>query len=126
MGEFPSDEVGHGDEVVDAAITTGAGTCLLKCSIHCFDTAVVFAGFEAVEYARKVLGKGPAEALEGFQSATTGPTQPALQQGLGLVRRPGGGIDLGFGKVLGGARLEGPPHVPADLANRGRLAPHAR
>jgi hypothetical protein len=68
MGEFPSDEVGHGDEVVDAAITTGAGTCLLKCSIHCFDTAVVFAGFEAVEYARKVLGKGPAEALEGFHS----------------------------------------------------------
>jgi len=45
----------------------------------------VFAGFEAVEYARRVLGKGPAEALEGFQSATTGPTQPALQPGLGLV-----------------------------------------
>jgi len=75
----------HGDEVFDAAIATGAGTCLLKCSIHRFDPAVVFAGCEAVEYARKVLGKGPAEALEGFQSATTGPTQPALQRGLGLV-----------------------------------------
>ena len=71
MGKFSSDEVGHGDEVFDAAIAAGAGTCLLKCSIHRFDPAVVFAGCEAVEYARKVLGKGPAEALEGFQSATT-------------------------------------------------------
>ena len=93
MGEFPSDKVGHGDEVFDAAIAAGTGSCLLKCSIHCFDTAVVFAGFEAVEYARKVLGDGPAEALEGFESAATGPTQPALQEGLGLIRRRGLGID---------------------------------
>jgi len=41
MGEFPNDEVGHGDEVFDAAIATGAGTRLLKCSIRRFDPAVV-------------------------------------------------------------------------------------
>ena len=49
MGEFPGDEVSHGDEVLDAAIAAGASACLLKGSIHRFDTAVVFAGFEAVE-----------------------------------------------------------------------------
>ena len=71
MSEFAGDEVGHVDEVFDAAIAARTGARLLEGSIHRFDPAVVFAGCEAVEYARKVLGKGPAEALEGFQSATT-------------------------------------------------------
>ena len=93
MGEFPGDEVSHGDEVLDAAIAAGASACLLKGSIHRFDTAVVFTDLEAVEYARKVLGDGPAEALEGFQLATTGPTEPTLEQGPGLVRCLGGDVD---------------------------------
>jgi len=65
----------------------------LKRSIHRFDPAVVFAGLEPVEYVRKVLGDRPAEALERFESAAAGPTEPALEQELGLVRCRGGGVD---------------------------------
>ncbi len=93
MGKLSSDEVGHGDEVFDAAIAAGAGSCLRKRPIHGFDPAMVFAGLEAIEDARKMLGNGPAEALEGFESAATGPTQPVLEEGPGLIRRRGFGID---------------------------------
>ncbi len=67
------DEVGNGDKV--------------------FDAAIVFTGLEAIENARKMLGNCPAEALEGFESVATGPTQPALEEGLRLIRRCGLGID---------------------------------
>ena len=93
MGKFSSDEVGHGDEVFDASIAAGAGSRLLKRPIHGLDAGIVFAGLKAIEYARKMLGDGPAEALEGFESAATGPTQPAFEEGLGLIRRRGLGID---------------------------------
>ena len=86
MSELSGDEVGHVDEVFDAAIAACASSGLLKRSIHRFDTAMVFAGVKTVEYARKMLGNRPTEALEGFESAAAGPTEPALEQGLGLVR----------------------------------------
>jgi hypothetical protein len=50
MSELAGDEVCQGDEVLDAAIATGAGTCLLKCSIHRFDPAVVFAHKKGVRH----------------------------------------------------------------------------
>jgi len=87
MGELCSDEVGHGDEVFDAAVSAGASVSLLKCSIHRFDTTVVFACLETVEDARKMLGDRSAEALE---------------QRLRLVRRFGG-------DVVGAQRLFDPP-----------------
>ena len=49
MGELASDEVGHGDEVLDAAVAAGAGSCLRKRPIHGLDAAIVFAGLEAIE-----------------------------------------------------------------------------
>jgi hypothetical protein len=67
MGELSSDEVGHGDEVFNAAIAAGPSASLLKRSIHRLDTTVVFACLETVEDARKMLGDRSAEALEGFQ-----------------------------------------------------------
>jgi CRISPR-associated endonuclease Cas3-HD len=82
MGELSSDEVGHGDEVFDAAIAAGASASFLKRAIHRLDTTVVFACLETVEDARKMLGDRSAEALEGFQSAPAGPTEPALEQRL--------------------------------------------
>jgi len=102
MSEFAGDEVGHVDEVFDAAIAARTGARLLEGSIHRFDPAVVFAGVKTVEYARKMLGDRPAEALEGFESAAAGPAEPALEQGLGLVRCRGGGVD-------GAQRLLDPP-----------------
>ena len=80
MGELSSDEAGHGDEVVDAAITASA--CLLKRSIHRLDPAVVFASLEAVEYARKMRGDRPAETLERFESAAAGQLSQRLSRGL--------------------------------------------
>ena len=56
MGEFPGDEVGHGDEVFDMAIAARPCARLLEGSIHRFDPTVVFARLEPVEYARKMLG----------------------------------------------------------------------
>ena len=102
MSELSGDEVGHGDEVFDAAIAARPCARLLEGSIHRFDAAVVFAGVKTVEYARKMLGDRPAEALEGFESAAAGPAEPALEQGLGLVRCRGSGVD-------GAQRLLDPP-----------------
>ncbi|EXI77283.1 MAG: hypothetical protein AW10_03874 [Candidatus Accumulibacter appositus] len=82
MGELSSDEVGHIDEVVDAAIAAGASACaagasacLLKRSIHRLDATVVLACLETVEDARKMLGDRSAEAFKGFESAATGPAE---------------------------------------------------
>ncbi len=86
MSELSSNKIGHGDEVLDAAIAACASSGLLKRSIHRFDTAIVLAGVKTVEDARKMLADRPAEALERFESAAAGPTEPALEQGLGLVR----------------------------------------
>jgi len=41
MSELSRDEVGHGDEVFDAAIAACPCASLLKRSIHGFDPAVV-------------------------------------------------------------------------------------
>jgi len=53
MSELSSDEIGHGDEVLDAAIATCSCARLLERSIHRFDTAIVLAGVKTVEDARK-------------------------------------------------------------------------
>ena len=102
MGELSSDEVSHGDEVLDAAIAACPSASFLKRSIHHFDSAVVLACLETVEDASKMLGDRSAEAVERFESAPTGPTEPTLQQRLRLIRRVGCDVD-------GPQRLFDPP-----------------
>ena len=109
MGELSSDEVGHGDEVFNAAIAACPTASFLKCAIHRFDTTIVFACLETVEDARKMLGDRSAEALEGFQSAPAGPAEPAFEQEQRLVRRVGRDVDSAQ-RLLdppGPCRLEG-------------------
>jgi hypothetical protein len=102
MSELSGDEVGHGDEVLDAAIAACPSASFLKRTIHRFDTTIVLACLETVENARKMPGDRSAEAFERFESAPTGPAEPALQQRLCLIRRVGCDVD-------GPQRLFDPP-----------------
>ena len=47
--ESSCNEIGHGDEVFDAAVAASTGWRFLECAVHDLDAAVVLAGVEAVE-----------------------------------------------------------------------------
>ena len=57
VSEFSGNEVGHGDEVFDAAVAARTGSRFLDCAVHGLGAAVVLAGFEAVEDAGEVGGE---------------------------------------------------------------------
>jgi len=58
VSEFSGNEIGHGDEVLNASVAASTGSRFLECAVHGFDAAVVLAGFEAVEDAGQVGGQG--------------------------------------------------------------------
>jgi len=78
VSEFSGNEIGHGDELLDAAVAASAGSRLLKCAVHGLDATVVLAGFEAVEDAGEVGGERSGQALEGIESTAPGPAEPAF------------------------------------------------
>ena len=94
VSEFSGNEIGHGDELFDAAVAASAGSRFLKC-----------AGFEAVEDAGEVGGERSGQALEGIESTAPGPAEPAF----------------GMREVLGGAGLKRTAPIHADMLDRLRL-----
>jgi len=93
VSEFSGNEIGHGDEVFDAAVAASTGSRFLECAVHGLDAAVVLAGFEAVEDAGEVGGDRSGQALEGIEATAPGPAQPALEEGPGFVGRSGRCVD---------------------------------
>ncbi len=91
--EFSGNEIGHGDEVFDAALAASTGSRFLECAVHGLDATVVLAGFEAFEDAGEVGGDHSGHALEGIEATAPGPAEPAVEERLGFFGRSGGRIE---------------------------------
>ena len=73
-------QVGHGDEVLDVAETSGGGLRLLEQSVHGFDVGVAAPVEHSAHDASEVLMQGDGQPLEGLQATATGPAEPFLHR----------------------------------------------
>ena len=99
-------QVDHGDEVVDRAITTSPGTCGLDKAVDAFHERRGVAGGEKVEDAVPVVGKRFGDVLHGRKPTAGGPAAPAGQCGDSIVTAHRHGILEGQSHAVGFAGLE--------------------
>lgn len=80
MFELGHAQVGHGDEVLCFAETSGGGVRLLEQAVRCFDVGIAAPVKHAAYEATEVRLQGDSQPLEGFQAAAARPTQPLLHR----------------------------------------------
>ena len=87
MLELGAQQVGDGDQVAGGCVALGACLGRLDLRVHGLDETVAQTAAEVLQDSGPVLAHGGAQTLERGQATAARPTDPAIQQGAGVLRR---------------------------------------